>query len=82
MLHCAALLLAGEGIHTAMMGGKAAAEAVLAMRGTGDFSKASCAQYERKWKALFGHDFYLSQKMADIVYRCVRCAQRAHYGSA
>jgi menaquinone-9 beta-reductase len=36
------------GIHTAMMGGKAAAQTILAMRRTGDFSKQSCKQYERK----------------------------------
>lgn len=61
--------LTGEGIHTAMMGGKAAAESILAMRRTGDYSKASCRQYERKWMSLYGHDFYLSQKMAEIVYK-------------
>ncbi len=33
--------LTGEGIHTAMMGGKAAAMTLLDMRRTGDFSKAS-----------------------------------------
>ncbi len=31
--------LTGEGIHTAMMGGKAAAETILEMRQAGDFSK-------------------------------------------
>jgi menaquinone-9 beta-reductase len=45
---CFPVLCVGEGIHTAMMGGKAAAQTVLAMRATGDFSKRSCKQYERK----------------------------------
>lgn len=37
--------LTGEGIHTAMMGGKAAAETILDMRRTGDFSRKSTRQY-------------------------------------
>lgn len=61
--------LTGEGIHTAMMGGKAAAQTILDMRRTGDFSKQSCKQYERRWYQAFGHDFFLSQKMAEAVYR-------------
>jgi len=61
--------LTGEGIHTAMMGGKAAAETMLDMRRTGDFSKASCRAYERRWVQLYGHDFYMSTKMAEIIYR-------------
>lgn len=32
-----------------MMGGKAAALTILDMRRTGDFSKQSCKQYERRW---------------------------------
>ncbi len=43
--------LTGEGIHTAMMGGKAAAQTILDMRRTGDFSKQSCKQYERRYAA-------------------------------
>lgn len=39
---------AGEGIHTAMMGGKAAAQTILDMRRTGDFSKQSCKVFERR----------------------------------
>lgn len=49
-----------------MMGGKAAAQTVLDMRRTGDFSKRSCKQYERRVYKLFTHDFYLSQKMAEV----------------
>ncbi|KAL6749979.1 hypothetical protein V8C86DRAFT_2824776 [Haematococcus lacustris] len=62
--------MTGEGIHTAMMGGKAAAQTMLDMRRTGDFSKQSCRQYERRWFKAFGHDFFLSQKMAEAVYAC------------
>jgi hypothetical protein len=53
-----------------MMGGKAAAEALLAMRATGDFSSASTRQYELKWKELYGHDFWMSRAFAAVVYRC------------
>ncbi|GLI68448.1 hypothetical protein VaNZ11_012869 [Volvox africanus] len=60
----------GEGIHTAMMGGKAAAETILAMRQTGDFSARSTRQYESKWRALYGHDFWMSKAFAEVVYRC------------
>ncbi|CAG9465313.1 unnamed protein product [Pedinophyceae sp. YPF-701] len=61
--------LTGEGIHTAMMGGKAAAETIAAMRETGDYSKRSTKEYERKWMALFGHDFAYSVGAANLVYR-------------
>eukprot|EP00878_Enallax_costatus_P002001 GHUV01002165.1.p1 GENE.GHUV01002165.1~~GHUV01002165.1.p1 ORF type:complete len:505 (+),score=139.44 GHUV01002165.1:44-1516(+) len=61
--------LTGEGIHTAMMGGKAAAQTLLDMRSTGDYSKASTRQYERRWKELFGHDFPMSTKFAELIYR-------------
>jgi flavin-dependent dehydrogenase len=62
--------LTGEGIHTAMMGGKAAAGAIAAMAQTGDFSKRSTRQYEAKWKELFGHDFFWSVAFAEAIYRC------------
>ncbi len=61
--------LTGEGIHTAMMGGKAAAETLLDMRATGDFSKQSCKQYERRWYKAYGYDFFASTKMAEIIYK-------------
>ncbi|KAG2447445.1 hypothetical protein HYH02_007770 [Chlamydomonas schloesseri] len=59
----------GEGIHTAMMGGKAAAQALLAMRATGDYSKQSTKQYEAEWRRLYGHDFWMSKAFAEVVYR-------------
>lgn len=61
--------LTGEGIHTAMMGGKAAAQNILDMKQTGDYSKLSTRGYERNWIKAYGHDFYMSQKMAEMIYR-------------
>ena len=52
-----------------MMGGKAAAESLLAMRATGDFSAASTRQYERAWMRLYGHDFAMSTKFAELIYK-------------
>lgn len=52
-----------------MMGGKAAAETLLDMRASGDFSKASTRQYERRWMQMFGHDFMMSTKFAELIYR-------------
>ncbi len=52
-----------------MMGGKAAADTLLDMRSTGDFSAASCAQYQRRWMNAFGHDFPMSTKFAELIYR-------------
>ncbi len=52
-----------------MMGGRAAAETLLDMRATGDFSKASTAQYTRRWMKAFGHDFPMSTKFAELIYR-------------
>lgn len=51
--------LTGEGIHTAMMGGKVAAETLLEMRAAGDFSSRSTRLYQQRWMDLFGHDFKL-----------------------
>jgi menaquinone-9 beta-reductase len=63
--------LTGEGIHTAMMGGKAAAGAIAKMAASGDFTKRSAkALYEKKWMQLFGHDFFWSRVFADAIYRC------------
>lgn len=55
-----------------MMGGKAAAATLLDMRATGDFSKASCAVYQRRWLSAYGHDFPMSTKFAELIYRCAR----------
>lgn len=52
-----------------MMGGKAAAETLLDMRSTGDYSKASTVVYQRRWMKAFGHDFPMSTKFAELIYR-------------
>jgi hypothetical protein len=59
----------GEGIHTAMMGGKAAAETLLELRAAGDFSAANTSRYERRWKEAYGHDFGMSTAFANLIYR-------------
>ncbi|CAL5219487.1 g1326 [Coccomyxa viridis] len=61
--------LTGEGIHTAMMGGKAAADTILEMRECGDFSAASTRVYQQRWMQLFGHDFAYSKKGAELIYK-------------
>jgi geranylgeranyl reductase family protein len=61
--------LTGEGIHTAIMGGKAAAETMLDMRLTGDYSRQSTRQYQLRWMKLFGHDFSMSKKGAELIYK-------------
>ena len=62
--------LTGEGIHTAMMGGKIAAESILKMREAGNFSVAATKKFEQAWMKRFGHDFYWSQAFAEAIYRC------------
>ena len=61
--------LTGEGIHTAMMGGRAAAQTLIDMVRTGDFTRQSCKAYERRWYNAYGHDFFMSKKMAEVIYR-------------
>lgn len=61
--------LTGEGIHTAIMGGKAAAETILDMRATGDYSRQSTKEYRRRWMAAYGHDFHMSKAGADLIYK-------------
>lgn len=50
-----------------MMGGKAAAEVLLACRQAGDFSKRSTRLYQQRWMELFGHDFKLVGDPAGMV---------------
>ena len=38
-------------------GGKAAADTILEMKESGDFSAASTRVYQQRWMKLFGHDF-------------------------
>ena len=52
-----------------MMGAKAAAEVLLQCRAAGDFSARSTVLYHHAWMRLFGHDFKLSQKGAELIWR-------------
>jgi len=61
--------LTGEGIHNAMLGGKAAALTMNDMIKEGDYSAASTRVYEDRWMNRFGHDFDLSNKMAYALYK-------------
>lgn len=61
--------LTGEGIHTAIQGGKIAAGVLIDMRAGGDYSARSTRVWEERWFAEFGHDFYLSTKAAALIYR-------------
>ena len=55
-------------------GGKAAAETIMDMRTTGDYSKQSTKEYERRWIQAFGHDFHMvhsSPSLAPSVADCL-----------
>lgn len=47
----------------------------------GDFSKASTAQYTRRWMKAFGHDFPMSTKFAELIYRWVLLLQASGCGT-
>ena len=61
--------LTGEGIHTAIQGGKLAAGVLSDMRTHGDYSTASTRVWESRWYAEFGHDFGTSAAAAKLVWR-------------
>ena len=61
--------LTGEGIHTAIQGGKIAASVLVDMKRGGDYSSASTRVWEARWFAEFGHDFAMSQAMAVAVWK-------------
>lgn len=50
-------LPSNQNIWTAGQGGKAAAETILDMRASGDYSKAAAKAYENRWMRAYGHDF-------------------------
>ena len=65
--------LTGEGIHTAMIAGKIAAETVLQMFSSktgGDFSEKSTSVYHRRWVDAFGSDFVWSGLAGRVIYWC------------
>ncbi len=61
--------LTGEGIHTAMIAGRIAAETILDMLARGDLSKTACARYQKLWMAAFGREFPASAMAARLTYR-------------
>mmetsp|Transcript_14534 Transcript_14534/g.20217 ORF Transcript_14534/g.20217 Transcript_14534/m.20217 type:complete len:518 (+) Transcript_14534:114-1667(+) len=61
--------LTGEGIHTAMIGGKIAAQVTSEMFESGDFSADSTAVYQRRWMEEFGDDFWWSSMMAKTLVK-------------
>jgi geranylgeranyl reductase family protein len=65
--------LTGEGIHTAMIGGRLAARRTLEMfaahDGQGTFDEAACAVYHQRWMEAFGKEFKSSALSARMSYR-------------
>ncbi len=61
--------LTGEGIHTAMIGGRLAARRVLEMFAANTFDEAACEVYHQRWMAAFGKDFRSSAMSARMSYR-------------
>lgn len=61
--------MTGEGIHTAMIAAKLAAQTIQEMTLHGDFSADSCSVYHRRWMDAFGHDFKWSAAGAWLIVR-------------
>lgn len=61
--------LTGEGIHTAMLGAKLAAQTIHELFAAGDFSEPACRAYHDRWMATFGNDFRFSAAGARMVHR-------------
>lgn len=61
--------LTGEGIHTAMIGGRLAARRVIEMFAANTFDAAATAIYHQRWMAAFGKDFASSALSARMSYR-------------
>lgn len=61
--------LTGEGIHTAMIGGRLAARRVLEMFAANTFDETATAIYHQRWMAAFGKDFASSALSARMSYR-------------
>lgn len=54
-----------------MQGGKAAAATILEMRATGDFSKQSTKEYQRRWMEAYGHDFNMVRPLPTLEACCL-----------
>ncbi len=61
--------LTGEGIHTAMLGGRLAARRVLEMFGANTFNDSASAVYHQRWMDTFGKEFKSSAFSAKMSYR-------------
>ncbi|SMB21208.1 Conditioned medium factor receptor 1 (modular protein) [Sterolibacterium denitrificans] len=61
--------LTGEGIHTAMIGGRLAARRVLEMFAANTFDDGAAAVYHQRWMDAFGKDFKSSALSAKMSYR-------------
>ncbi|MDH3212180.1 MAG: NAD(P)/FAD-dependent oxidoreductase [Myxococcales bacterium] len=61
--------LTGEGIHTAMMAGRIAAETLREMLRSGDLSERACARYHERCRRAFGREFPASAMAARLTYR-------------
>lgn len=59
--------MTGEGIHTAMMDGKAAAETLLEMRVSGDYSANATQMYHKRWMKAYGYDFGMVNRSSPIL---------------
>lgn len=60
--------LTGEGIHTAMLGAKIAAECVGEMIKKGQYSLDACKAYELRCYDKFGYEFWSSSICAKVIY--------------
>lgn len=61
--------LTGEGIHTAMIGARLAAQTIHELFIVGDFSERACRLYHDRWMAAFGNEFGLSAMSARMMLR-------------
>jgi geranylgeranyl reductase family protein len=61
--------LTGEGIHTAMVAAKLAAQTLVEALDAGDLSEGRLADYQRKWMAAFGREFAVSAAAGRIIRR-------------
>jgi flavin-dependent dehydrogenase len=60
--------LTGEGIHTAMIAAKLAAQTLQQMFQRKDFSECKASGYQKLWKQSLGRDFWWSAAGARIIY--------------
>ncbi|CAB9530988.1 Conditioned medium factor receptor 1 [Seminavis robusta] len=59
--------MTGEGIHTAMVAAKLAAQTIVEMFAAHNFSSTASQVYQQRWKNAFGDDFHLSAIGARLI---------------